>query len=310
GKVFQMFKIAIFLFVFALSLLLQLGTLAAPIQVVTTTSDLQSLVEVVGGDRVSVRSIALPAQDPHSFEPKLGDVRQLRQAQLVVKIGLDHDLWLDRLLQDVDNPAIQKGGPGYVDTSQGIPLLEVQSRAIAPTDGHNHGAGNPHYWLDPLNAETMTGAILEGLERIDPENASTYETNRELFLGELKSRIADWQKQLAPYQGTPILTYHNSWPYLARRFRLNIVDAIEPKPGIPPSPNRLTALIREIKDQPIPIVIREPYEAEQIPTLLSRKTGAKVVTLISSVNAIPQATDYFSLFDYNVHNLLNALQTQ
>lgn len=282
-------------------------SIAAPLTVVTTTSDLKSLVEFVGCDRVRVSSIALPAQDPHSFEPRPSDFQQLKAADLVVKIGLDHDLWIDQMLAEVGTPAIRRGGAGYVDTSVGIPLLEVRSRAIAPLDGHNHGAGNPHYWLDPFNAQTMTGAIMEGLSRIDPDHANLYETNRASFLAQLDTKVADWEQQLASYQGQPVIAYHNSWPYLARRFRLNVVDYIEPKPGVPPSPTHLASLLREIQEQHISLIIKEPYESDQIPRLLSRKTGAAVATLVSSVGAVPQAQNYFSLFDYNIKALAEAL---
>lgn len=278
-----------------------------PLTVVTTTSDLKSLVEFVGGDRVRVSSIALPAQDPHSFEPRPSDFQQLKAANLVVKIGLDHDLWIDQMLAEVGTPAIRRGGAGYVDTSVGIPLLEVRSRSVAPLDGHNHGAGNPHYWLDPFNAQTMTGAIMEGLSRIDPDHANLYETNRVAFLTQLNAKVAEWEQQLASYQGQPVIAYHNSWPYLARRFRLNVVDYIEPKPGVPPSPNHLANLLRQIKEKHISLIIKEPYESDQIPRLLSRKTGVTVATLISSVGAVPQAQNYFSLFDYNIKALAEAL---
>jgi zinc/manganese transport system substrate-binding protein/zinc transport system substrate-binding protein len=281
-------------------------SIASPLTVVTTTSDLKSLVEFVGGDRVRVRSIALPAQDPHSFEPKPSNFQQLKAADLVVKVGLDHDLWIDQMLAEVGTSAIRRGGTGYIDTSVGIPLLEVRARAIAPLDGHNHGAGNPHYWLDPFNAQTMTGAIMEGLSRIDPDHATLYETNRAAFLTQLDVKLAEWEQHLASYQGQPVIAYHNSWPYLARRFRLNVVDYIEPKPGVPPSPTHLANLLREIKEQHISLIIKEPYESDQIPRLLSRKTGATVATLVSSVGAVPQAQNYFSLFDYNIKALVEA----
>ncbi|MBD2100162.1 metal ABC transporter substrate-binding protein [Leptolyngbya sp. FACHB-261] len=276
------------------------------IKVVATTSDLQSLVEAVGGTRVAASSIALPAQDPHAFEPRLANLQQLKGANLVVKIGLDHDLWFDKLLQETGNLELQRGGKGYVDASLGVPLLEVRSTTFAPTAGHNHGAGNPHYWLDPLNAQTMTGAIVEGLVKIDPDYADFYEANRTAFLLELDAKLTNWEQQLAPFQGIPVIAYHNSWPYLARRFRLKIIDYVEPKPGVPASPTHLAALIREIKAEHVSLVIKEPYEPEQIPKLLSKKTGASVVTLVSSVGALPAVEDYFALFDYNVRTLAQA----
>lgn len=302
------------LFLSSLLLFLVLGLLMAipagaiaVIPIVTTTTDLQSLVEVVGGDRVRVTSIALPAQDPHTFEPRLANLQQLRQAQLVVKVGLDHDLWIDSLLREVNRPELQRNGSGYVDASIGIPLLEVRSTALAPPTGHTHGAGNPHYWLDPLNAEPITGAILDGLARIDPDHARVYENNRATFLAELKTKVTAWEQQLAPYQGVPLIAYHNSWPYLARRFRLNVIDYIELKPGVPPSPTHLSHLIRQIKTARVPVLLKEPYEADQIPRLLHQKTGVAIATLLPSVGARPDIQTYFDLFDYNVQTLAQAL---
>ncbi len=92
------------------------------------------------------------------------------EARLVVRVGLDFDLWFDRLLAQAGG-GVQRGGPGYVDASFAIAALEVRGVTVGPGDGHAHGSGNPHYWLDPKNAEIITGNILEGLARVDPDNA-------------------------------------------------------------------------------------------------------------------------------------------
>ena len=280
----------------------------SPLELVTTTADLKSLVEVVGGDLVHVTSLLPPNQDPHAFEPKLSDRQAIQKAQLVVRVGLDHDIWLDRILKDVKNPDLQRGGNGYVDASVGIAVLEAKSLSLAPATGHDHGAGNPHYWLDPLNAESITGAIEEGLIRLDADHAEDYALNRDRFLIELKNRVKIWSDRLAPYRSNPIVVYHNSWPYLARRFRLKTIGYIEPKTGVPPSPTHLSELVRlikeQIKEQKATVVIREPYESDNITRYLNRTTGSKTLTLAASVGAVPEAKDYFSLFDYNVGQLI------
>lgn len=275
-----------------------------PLQIVTTTTDLKSLVEVVGGERVRATSILPPNQDPHAFEPRLSDLRATQNAQLIVRIGFDHDLWLDALLKEAKNSELQRGGKRYVDTSLGIAVLEAKSLSLAPATGHNHGAGNPHYWLDPLNAEAITGAIEEGLIRIDPSHTEEYALNRDRFLQELKVKVETWSAQLSPYRSTPIVVYHNSWPYLARRFHLKTVGYIEPKPGIPPSPTHLSKLVQLIKEQHVSVAIKEPYEPDNVTRYLDRTTGAKTLTLAASVGAVPAAKDYFSLFDYNVGQLV------
>ena len=99
---------------------------------------------------------------------------------------MDYDLWLDRLILQSGNSALARGGPGYVDCSFGIALLDVRGVEVGPTGGHAHGSGNPHYWLDPANAQMITGVILEALVRNDAANAKYYENERKKFLDRLE----------------------------------------------------------------------------------------------------------------------------
>src|SRR5437868_9955806 len=183
------------------------------IQVVTTTTDLRSLTEAVGGDRVAAVSLAPANMDAEDYQPRPQDALRLRNARLMVRVGLDYDLWADRLLAQAGKPELGRGGPGYVDASFAIAVLELRGMSVGPGDGHAHGSGNPHYWLDPKNAEVITGTILETLARIDPANAPSYEANRRAFLVRLQSKLAEWEAKFAPVKAMPFVAYHNSWPY-------------------------------------------------------------------------------------------------
>ena len=270
------------------------------IAVVTTTTDLKSLVEMVGGDRVAATSLVPPAMDAEEYQPRPQDLGRLKDARMLVRVGLDYDLWVDRLLRQAGNPAIARGGVGYVDASYAIALLEVRGASIGPQGGHAHGSGNPHYWLDPMNAEIVTGTILEALSRLDPANAKYYEARRIAFLTRMAVKLREWDAALASVRERPILAYHNSWAYLARRFRLNIVATIEPRAGVPPSPAHLARLVRAMDEQKIRLIVRQPFEPAKYAAFLASKGGAKVVVLAASVGAVPEAADYFALFDYNV----------
>lgn len=276
------------------------------LEVVTTTTDLRSLTEAVGGDRVEAVSIVPPNMDAEEYQPKPQDVLRLKHARMLVRVGLDYDLWLDRLLTQAGRPEIGRGGPAYVDTSFGIAVLELRGMSVGPGDGHAHGSGNPHYWLDPKNAETITANIAEALGRIDPTNAATYETNRQAFLARLNAKLAEWQTKLSAFESIPMVAYHNSWPYFARRFRLDFVGVIEVKPGVPPSPSHLAGIIRDMRARDVRIVVREPLDPEREVTFVANKTGAQTVTLAASVGALPQTGDYISMFDVNVDALSSA----
>jgi ABC-type Zn uptake system ZnuABC Zn-binding protein ZnuA len=293
-------------------LLVTLLALASPgfgqdrIQVVTTTTDLRSLAEAVGGDRVAAVSLVPPNLDAEEYQPKPQDVLRLKQARLLVRVGLDYDLWLDRLLAQAGRPDISRGGPAYVDASFAIAVLELRGMSVGPGDGHAHGSGNPHYWLDPKNAETITANILEALARIDPPNAKTYEANRQAFLARLNAKLTEWESKLSALKGTPIVAYHNSWPYFARRFRLDVIGFIETKPGVPPSPSHLAKIVRDMRARDARVVVREPHEPERDVAFVASRTGGQVVSLAASVGALPGADDYISLFDVNVAALTKA----
>ena len=239
------------------------GLAQSRVQVVTTTTDLSSLTEAVGGDRVAVISLVPPNLDAEEYQPRPQDVLRLKNADMVVRVGLDYDLWLDRLLAQAGKAEIGRGGPAYVDASFAIATLELRGMSVGPGDGHAHGSGNPHYWLDPKNAEIIAGTIAEGLARVDPGNASTYEANRASFVARLQARLADWEAKLAPLKAVPLVAYHNSWPYFARRFRLDFAGFIEIKPGVPPSPSHLAGIIETMRTRGVRIVVREPHEPER-----------------------------------------------
>jgi ABC-type Zn uptake system ZnuABC Zn-binding protein ZnuA len=282
---------------------------AQDLRVVATTSDLASLARSVAGEFAHIDQIIPPGTDPEAFEPRPSDLAKLRGASLIVRVGLGYDHWLDKMLATHADPRVQRGGAGYVDSSVGIPLLEIKGRSLeaANADGHAHGLANPHYWLDPANAETITGGIGEAMIAVAPEQRKRIIGARERFLALLKSKIAQWENSLRSFRAAPLLAYHNTWPYFARRFRLDVVDVIETKEGVAPSPARIANLAATIRAQNIRVILHEPYEPDEASQLLARRTGATVLKLAPSVGGVPEAPDYVSLFNYDVGTLARAL---
>ena len=281
---------------------------AGPIKVVTTTTDLKSITEWVGGNKVSVSSIATGYQNPHFVDPKPSYIISLSNANLFVTVGLDLETgWSPQLLSSSRNQKIQKGAPGYVDASEGVGLLQVPS-SLNRGDGDIHIYGNPHYWLDPLNGKVIARNIANGLERIDPSNKAYYEANLQAFFNKVNEKLAAWAALMAPYKGSKIIAYHNEWCYFEKRFGLEIVDFMEPKPGIPPSPSQLVKVIKEVSANHIKVIISSPYFTTSSSDVVAKQTGVKELTLATSVNAFDQIHDYFDLFDYNLNQLISVLK--
>ena len=279
----------------------------ATLRIVTATTDLAAIAAAVGGNLVNVETLVPPAVDPEAFEPRPADLDKVRNAQLLVRIGLGYDYWLDKLVRQTGDPRLARGGDAYVDASLGIPLLEVMGQGLVNDGGHAHGTANPHYWLDPENAKIISLGIAEGLGRALPAERGRILANRERFVADLDRAIAGWTARLAPVAGVKLIAYHNSWPYFARRFRLDVIDFIEPKPGVAPSPAHLARLLANGKKSGVRAVLHEPYEPEDASKFVAQKLGVPFVLLATSVGSVPEAKDYFGLFDRNVAALAKAL---
>src|SRR6195952_2992878 len=169
---------------------------AGSIKVVTTLTDLRSITELIGGDKVSVTSIATGYQNPHFVDPKPSYIISLSNADMFVTVGLDLETgWSPQLLSSSRNTKIQKGSAGYVDASEGVGLLQVPS-SVNRGEGDIHIYGNPHYWLDPLNGKVIARNIANGLERIDPSNKAFYEQNLQSFFSKIDVKLREWQAKM------------------------------------------------------------------------------------------------------------------
>jgi ABC-type Zn uptake system ZnuABC Zn-binding protein ZnuA len=282
---------------------------AGPLPVVTTSTDLKALVEAVGGSTVQVESLAPPLHDPHAVEVKPGQLARLKAAALLVRIGLDHEPWLAKVLRTVNDPRFVPESAHYLDASRGIRLLQAETPRVRAERGvHVHGFGNTHYWLDPENARPMTSAILEALARLQPADRAGFEANRKRFLERLDEGLARWSQALAPRRGTRVVVVHETWPYFAERFGLVVVAALEPTPGVPPSPSYLATLTAKMREGGVRLLIAEPYSNASLVSQVAARSGARPVTLIPSVGGDPQAGDYLALFDLNIKRLTDALR--
>jgi ABC-type Zn uptake system ZnuABC Zn-binding protein ZnuA len=282
---------------------------AKKLKVVTSLTDLASLTQEVGGDKVDVEPLARGYQDPHFVEPKPSFLLKLRNADLLISVGLDLEIgWLPPLITQSGNGKIQPGGIGYLDASQFAEILEIPQGTLTRAEGDVHPLGNPHYWLDPDNGRRIAKGIAAKLGEMDPEDSAYFQQRDKDFEKRLADAEKKWQAQMAPYRGRMVVTYHRSWPNFAKHFGLDVQGYIEPRPGIPPTPSHTIELVNLMKRENIKIQLIEPYFDLKTPNSIASMTGGKVVVMLPSVGGKPEVTDYFKLFDYDIGLLLQAFQ--
>jgi zinc/manganese transport system substrate-binding protein len=280
---------------------------ASKIQIMTATTDLASLAQEVGGDKVEVESIARGYQDPHFVDAKPSFLLKLKRADLLIAVGLELEIgWLPPLINQSTNPKIQVGAPGYFDASRFAKILEIPTGQVTRAEGDVHPLGNPHYWLDPENGLRIAKGIADKLSQMRPDDAPYFAQRYADFEQRLKQADQRWLAEMKPYEGRKIVTYHRSWPNFAEHFHLNVVGYVEPRPGIPPSPQHTVELMRQMKQENVKVIVVEPYFDLKTPNAVARETGAQVLVLPPSVGGEKEITDYFKLFDYDISKLKQA----
>jgi zinc/manganese transport system substrate-binding protein len=282
---------------------------AKKLNVITATTDLAALAQEVGGDKINVESLAKGYQDPHFVEAKPSFLLKLRQADLLVIVGLQLEIgWLPPLITQCGNARIQVGANGYLDASQFAEILEIPQGAITRAMGDVHPLGNPHYWLDPDNGRRVAKGIAGKLGEMDPEDAAYFQQRDQDFERRLADADKKWQADMKPFHGRKVVTYHNSAPNFAKHFGLNVVGFVEPRPGIPPTPSHTVDVINMMKRDHVKVIMVEPYFDRKTPDSIARESGGTVVEYLPSVGGVKEVTTYFQLFDYDIALLTKTFQ--
>jgi ABC-type Zn uptake system ZnuABC Zn-binding protein ZnuA len=265
---------------------------AAKLRVVASTTDLASIAAMVGGERVEVTSIATGRSDPHYVEVLPSYMVKVKKARIYLKVGLDLDRWADPIIDGSRNDKLV-----VVDCSARIAPMNVPNQKVDASMGDVHPRGNPHYWLDPENGLLIAESVLQALQSVDAAGAEAYRAGYERFAAALREKQRQWGEAAAAVRGMEIVTFHDTWPYFARAFGVEVVGFVEPKPGIEPTPTHTAALVELVRSRGVRIIGVEPYFSTRTPETIARATGAQVVPLAPSVGGMDGSKDYFSHFD-------------
>jgi zinc/manganese transport system substrate-binding protein len=280
----------------------------AKLNVVATTPDLAAVAREIGGDRIEVKALAKATEDPHFVDAKPSLIVTLNRADVLIEGGAELELgWLPTLLESARNDKIAAGAPGRIVASQGVKMLEVPV-TFDRSQGDIHSRGNPHFLLDPVNVRIVGSQLAERFAQLDPSSADAFRANHAKFESTLAAKLVDWQKQLEPFRGAAIVTYHKDFSYLAERFQLEVVETLEAKPGIPPSPAHLVAVIETMKARGARVILVQPYQDRRTAETVARETGATILDFPQQPGAVKDTATYFQLMDHLVQTLATALR--
>ena len=276
----------------------------AKTNVVTSTPGLASLVKEVGGDHVSITSLAHYKQDPHFVDGRPSFLLKLNRADLVIYIGLGLEIgWLPPLIRDSRNAAIQAGKIGNLNASTICgPLLDKSTGKADRKFGDIHPQGNPHYLYAPWYALRTVENIAQRLSLIDPKNKRNYHDNLKRFRQALKAKVSHWEKTMSQYKGKPIVGYHKSLIYLVDWLGLNQVGFIEPLAGISPTPKHLARLATHMKQNNVRIIMSEPWYDSKVAQVFAETVNALLISLPGDVGSENTAT-YLGWINHLINQL-------
>jgi zinc/manganese transport system substrate-binding protein len=284
------------------------STAFAELKIVATLTEIGALVEEVGGDRVSVNTLARGDEDPHAIAAKPSHSRRMSHADLLVYNGLELEVgWLPLLLDGARNPRIFDNSPGHLNLAEFIEPLDVPDH-VDRNQGDVHPDGNPHYTVDPGLYPILARAISTRLTLLDPEGSNYYAARLANFLSLWQEHMEDWYRRLECMDGIQVVAYHSQWAYSARRFGFQIVDHVENQPGIPPSPRHIRELQHLVEDEKIPLLIYSDLIHPETPRRFADRAGCKAIMLPQAVGSREGVDDLFSWFELWVSLLEKAMK--
>jgi zinc/manganese transport system substrate-binding protein len=295
------------LLLLSLSLWLVPLTASAKLEIVATTPDLAVVARDVGGSDAHVIALALATQDPHFVDAKPHLALALSKANLLLLTGAGLETgWLPTLLTGSRNSEIQAGSPGYLDCSSLVPLLGVPSTPVDRSQGDIHPQGNPHFSYDPRRVETLAVGIGKRLAELDPAHKAGYFARTKSFVESLRVARARWEARLAAARGQKLITYHDSLPYLADWLGLEVVEHIEPKPGIPANPSHIAHVLEAARAGKVRAIMQQAYYPAGTSKLIADKAGATFLQFPGYPDFV-QGQSYTVYLDDLVQKLAKAL---
>ena len=297
------------LLVLTLLLILPIS-LEAKVNVFACEPEWAALAKEVGRDKVTAISATHAKQDPHYIRARPSLIAKMRRADLVICSGAGLEVgWLPILLQKAGAKQTQPGSVGFLMASEFVPILEKPHK-VDRSMGDIHPEGNPHIHTNPHNILLVAKELTKRLQTLDNKNAKSYQRYYNDFGLRWRKSIKLWERQAVKLKGHHIITHHSSWIYLVNWLGLKLLNTLEPKPGLPPTSNHLSQLLKQTRTKPVLAIVRTPYATDSASKWLAKKSGIPTLVLPYTIGGTKKAQDLFSLFDQTIILLMRAVNAK
>lgn len=272
-----------------------------------------SLVNELGGSRVNSTSATNAFQDPHHIEARPSLIAKVRNADLVICSGAELETgWLPMLLKQAANHKVLVGKKGYFEAAVQVIRLDIpvqnNNKQLDRSQGDIHASGNPHVHLDPRRIQTIANALSERLIQLDTTEQVFYQQRLNAFSQRWQQAILQWERRTEKLKNKRVIVHHRDWVYLFDWLKIDIVAALEPKPGLPTTAGHLSTLKNLLAQQPVHAIIHTPYQNPRIANRLSQLTTTPVIELPYTVGGTEQTQDLFALFDSLTRKLVDGIK--
>jgi len=245
----------------------KLGTARGKMLVAAGIAPMASFAKEVGGDLVQVELMVPPGASPHTYQPQPDQMKFLSRASVLVLNGIKIEFWAEKAIEAADNPRLI-----VVRTADGLDIIDSRH-------DKEHPGGNPHVWLDPINAIHQVEAIRAAFIEADPRRRADYERNAAAFIAKLKRLDADIRAQVKMFKSRSFISFHPAWVYFARRYGLTEAATIERSPGREPSPAEIREVVDTARRIRAKAIFAEPQFSPKAAEVIAGETGARVLML-------------------------------
>lgn len=290
------------------------------LKVVATFLPIYWFTKAVAGDKAEVEILIPPGTEVHEYQATPANVRSLAQADVLVKNGLDLEEFLEATVKNAQNPKLKE-----IEASKGIQTLQEISPVVKPIEGagnedhdhdhnedktkdaHEHRSGNPHVWIDPVLAKQQVQNIRDGLIAADPDNKASYETNAAAYIQQLEQLDSRFKQQMQKYPNCTFVTFHDAYPYLAKRYQLQQVAVVNiPEQSI--SPADVGKTIAAVKQYNVKALFGEPGVDNKLLQSLSQDLSLTLRPLDSLESGPLDPQHYFTAMQTNLQTIESACQ--